>query len=82
MQNHINIANYITVHPRVCHGKPCFKGTRIMVYLVLELLEAGIPQEEIIRRYYPQLTHKHIEAALHYAGELFKTREYAFQGAL
>jgi len=54
-----------------------------MVYLVLELLEAGVPVEQIIGPdYYPQLTRKHIEAALHYAGELLKTREYAAQGAL
>lgn len=39
-------------------------------------------KEEIIRTHYPQLTRKHIEAVLHYAGEIFKTREYAVQGAL
>lgn len=79
----MNIADYITINPMVCHGKPCFKGTRIMVYLVLELLEAGLPVEEIVGpNYYPRLTRKHIEAALHYAGELIKTREYAAQGAL
>lgn len=79
----INIAKYITVDPRVCHGKPCFKGTRIMVYLVLELLEAGVPIKEIIgANYYPQLTKKHIEAALHYASELLKTREYVPQSTL
>ena len=32
----------ISVDPHVCHGQPCIKGTRIMVYLVLELLEAGL----------------------------------------
>ena len=32
----------ITVDLNVCHGQPCIRGTRIMVYLVLELLEAGI----------------------------------------
>ena len=74
----MDIRDYISVDPHICHGKLCFKGTRIMVYLVLELLEAGVPTEEIIGPdYYPQLTRKHIEAALHYAGELLKTREYA-----
>lgn len=78
MKNPIHIQNYITVDPKVCHGKPCFKGTRIMVHLVLELLEAGVPIEEIIgSKYYPQLTRRHIEAALHYASELLKTRVYA-----
>ena len=79
----MKIADYIIVNPEVCHGKPCFKGTRIMVYLVLHLLEAGISVEEIVGpRYYPQLTRRHVEAALHYAGELLKTREYVPHGAL
>ena len=79
----MNIANYIVVDPKICHGKPCFKGTRIMVFLVLELLEVGMPVVEIIGpQYYPQLTRKHIEAALNYAGQLLKTREYASQVAL
>ena len=75
----IEINNYIIVNPEVCHGKPCFKDTRIMVYQILELLEGGVGVEAIIgAEYYPQLTKEHIEAALHYAGELMKTREYAF----
>ncbi|OGG50069.1 hypothetical protein A2763_04285 [Candidatus Kaiserbacteria bacterium RIFCSPHIGHO2_01_FULL_54_36] len=79
----MNINNYIVADPRICHGKPTFKDTRIMVYLVLGLLEAGVPTEEIIGpNYYPQLTRKHIEAALHYAGSLLKTREYVAQVAL
>ena len=84
MENGANlIEKYIWRRPDICHGKPCFKGTRIMVYLILELLEAGVSVEEIIgQNYYPQLTGKHIEAALHFAGELMKTREYASQGSL
>lgn len=79
----MNIKEYISADPGVCHGKPCFKGTRIMVYLVLELLEAGVSIDAIAGQdYYPQLTRKHIEAALHYAGELLKTREYASQTSL
>jgi uncharacterized protein (DUF433 family) len=79
----MDIRDYISIDPHICHGKPCFKGTRIMVYLILDLLEGGVPVEEIIGPdYYPQLTRKHVEAALHYASELLKTREYASQGSL
>ncbi|MBU1134620.1 MAG: DUF433 domain-containing protein, partial [Candidatus Omnitrophica bacterium] len=35
-----NYSDYITVDPHICHGQPCFKNTRIMVYLILEMLEA------------------------------------------
>ena len=66
----MKIANYITIDPHICHGKPCFKGTRIMVYLVLEMLAARETPEEIIENAYPQLTLKHIEAALEYAAQM------------
>ena len=59
----------ITVDPSICHGKPCFTGTRIMVSTILELLESGRPYEEI-RKGYPALTHEHIRTALHFAHQL------------
>lgn len=71
----MKIEDYITIDPKVCHGQPCFKGTRIMVYLILELLEAGERPEEIIKTY-PMLTIDSIKAALHFAAELIKTEEY------
>ena len=71
-----NFTDYITVDPDVCHGQACFKGTRIMAYLVLEMLEAGETPEEIIKNAYPQLTKAHIQAALHYAAEVIRTGEY------
>lgn len=70
-----NYTDYISVDPQICHGQPCFKGTRIMVYLVLELLEAGVDEDEIIKSYYRKLTKRHIQAALHYAAELMRTGE-------
>ncbi|MCM8756574.1 MAG: DUF433 domain-containing protein [Candidatus Omnitrophica bacterium] len=71
-----NYMDYITVDPKICHGQPCFKGTRIMVYLVLEMLEAGETPEQIITKAYPQLTKEHIQSALHYAAEVIKTGDY------
>lgn len=64
----IDIAKYIIVDPQVCHGKPCFKGTRIMVYLVLEMLAAGETAEDI-KKAYPGLTKEHIDAALLFAAK-------------
>ncbi|MEK7087840.1 MAG: DUF433 domain-containing protein [Patescibacteria group bacterium] len=75
--------DYIQVDPAIGHGQPHFTGTRILVHTVLELLEAGVPIEEITgAEYYPALTKKHIAAALHYASELLKTRSYVPQTAL
>lgn len=71
----MKIEDYITADPNVCHGQPCFKGTRIMVYLVLELLEAEETPEQILKSY-PSLTTDSIRAALHFAAELIKSEEY------
>ena len=46
-----------------------------MVYLILELLEAGATAEEI-REAYPDLTPEHIKAALHYAARVLEAREF------
>ena len=69
------IDQYIRVHPEICHGKPCFKGSRIMVNLVLEMLEQGASLGEI-RRAYPSLTARHVKAALHYAVGVLREREF------
>ncbi|MBI3333629.1 MAG: DUF433 domain-containing protein [Candidatus Omnitrophica bacterium] len=67
--------DYITVDREVCHGKPCFKGTRIMAASVLELLEAGQTVQQILEAY-PLLTKQHIQAALHLASELLESEQY------
>jgi uncharacterized protein (DUF433 family) len=50
-------------------GKPCLKGTRIPVYLILEKLAAG-ETTEIILTAYPQLGPEHVKASLEYAAQL------------
>jgi uncharacterized protein (DUF433 family) len=53
----------------VMMGKPCLKGTRIPVYLILEKLAAGETGEDILAAY-PQLRPEHIQACLEYAARL------------
>ena len=57
------------IRPDVVMGKPCMKGTRIPIYLVLEKLGAGETAEERLAAY-PQLTRDHTTAALQYAADL------------
>jgi uncharacterized protein (DUF433 family) len=59
----------IVIDPNLCHGKPCIKGARIMVSIVLDYLRAGGPREEILRQY-PTLKTEDIDAALGYAAWL------------
>lgn len=64
----------ISVNPNVCHGKPCIKGTRIMVSIILDYLSAGETQETILREY-PQLIEEDIRAVLGYAAWLAHEEE-------
>lgn len=69
------IHKLIEAKPEICHGKPVFKGTRVMVWQVLELLETGVGAKEIYTAY-PTLPKGAIEAALHYAAEKAKGVRY------
>jgi len=70
----IEINKYIVADSEICHGKPTFKGTRIMIWQILEMLKAGAPIEEIFEAF-PALTKHHIEAALQYAADLTRGKE-------
>lgn len=59
----------ISSDPNVCSGKPCIKGTRIPVHIVLDLLAAG-ESFEGIRNAYPNVTDADIRACLGYAAAL------------
>ena len=48
-----NWQNQISLNPKVCHGKPCIKGTRIMVSVILDNLAEGLTIEEIVAEYPP-----------------------------
>lgn len=70
----VKINKYIVADTEICHGKPTFKGTRVMVWQVLEMLQGGITTKEIIEDY-PSLTTEHIKAALQYAADLMRGRD-------
>lgn len=61
--------DYIVVDPKVCHGKACIKGTRIMVSVILDNLAAGLNAEEIVENY-PSLCKEAVQASIIYAAEL------------
>jgi len=56
----------ITHDPAVMSGKPCIRGLRVTVGMILGLLAAGQPRERILQ-VYPYLEPKDIDAALAYA---------------
>jgi uncharacterized protein (DUF433 family) len=63
----------IVIDPRICGGKPCIKGTRIWVSLVLDFLADGLPEAELLVEY-RQLTHDDVLAAIAYGAEMTRER--------
>ena len=58
--------NRITIDPNICHGKPCIRGMRWPVVVLLDLLASGMTYEEILEDH-PELEIEDIYAALNYA---------------
>ena len=56
----------ITAGPEACHGKPCIRGLRYPVAMILELLSAGMSVDELLADY-PDLEAADVIAALAYA---------------
>ena len=64
---------HISSNTDICHGKPCIRGTRVMVSVVLDNLADNIDEETILKNY-PSLKREDIRAALGYAAELARER--------
>lgn len=68
-----DLLNRINIDPAVCGGKPCIRGTRIWVSLILDLLATGMSEAEL-RAEYPALTHEDVLAAIAYGAEAARDR--------
>jgi uncharacterized protein (DUF433 family) len=64
-----DLSSRIVIDPEVLSGKPVIKGTRIPVYLIIELLANGITEKEILRQY-PTLKKEDINATSLYASKI------------
>ncbi len=60
------LINRITINPDQCGGRPCIRGLRIRVVDVIDLLAAGLSQDQILREL-PDIEPEDIKAALLYA---------------
>lgn len=63
----------ITIDPDICHGKPCIRGLRYPVSMILELLSAGMSHDEILADY-EDLEREDILAALAFAARLTQVK--------
>jgi uncharacterized protein (DUF433 family) len=65
----VSLLERITIDPDICHGKPCIRGLRYPVEVLLELLSSGMTTDEILADY-EDLEQQDILAALEFAARL------------
>lgn len=77
------LGRYVVSDPRICHGKPTFRGTRIMVWQVLEMVAEGKPWEIIVDEWGGSVSKEAIAEAVHLANKSFvdHAHEYALEPA-
>ena len=63
------LGRFIVEDPKVCHGQPTFRGTRIFVADVLEQVARGFDWETIIEEWHGSITHEAIAEAVHLAAQ-------------
>lgn len=73
----MNLAERITIDPDICHGKPCIRGLRYPVEMILELLSSGMTPDEILADY-ENLEREDILAVLSFATRLSQVKRIEF----
>jgi len=70
-----NLLSRISIDPEICFGKPCIRGHRIWVSLILDMLADGMSTEEVLSEY-PQLDPSDLEGKLRIVSKM-RIREYS-----
>ncbi len=70
---HEDLMKRVTIDPNVCFGKPCIRGHRIWVSLILDLLADGWSIEKVLENY-PGLKEADVRACIAYGAETAKAR--------
>ncbi len=65
------LGQYIVIDPKICHGKPTFISTRIMVWQILELVALGMDWDTIVTEWHSSITKEAIAEAVSLANKAF-----------
>lgn len=65
------IGRYVVTDPEICHGKPTFRGTRILVADVLEQVADGLAWETIIEEWRGSISFEAIAEAVRLSRQAF-----------
>ena len=69
------LGKYIVADPQICHGKPTFRGTRIMVWQVLEMVARGMDWEAIVKEWDRKINKEAIAEAIRVASKALSAQE-------
>ena len=72
IRRRIELGRHIVADSKICGGQPTFKGTRIMVWLVLEQLDRGLTWQEIVREWDGRVSEEAIGEAIAIADVVVK----------
>jgi uncharacterized protein (DUF433 family) len=77
-----SLGRYMVADPKVCHGTPTFRGTRIMVWQVLEQVASGLAWETIVEEWEGKIHPDAISEAVRLAGQALHDHaaEYLVEG--
>ena len=70
------LGRYIVADPNICHGKPTFRGTRIMVWQVLDQLANGMSWDTIVEEWRDSVTKEAIAEAVRLSNVIQKESFY------
>jgi uncharacterized protein (DUF433 family) len=65
------MGRFIVTDPEICHGKPTFRGTRVLVSDVLEQVASGLAWETIVEEWNNSVTKEAIQEAVQLASQAF-----------
>jgi uncharacterized protein (DUF433 family) len=75
-----NWKSRISADPRICHGKACIKGTRVMISVILDCLAENMTEDEILEQF-PSLKKGDIQIALQYSASLARREIIQFKSS-
>lgn len=68
------LLKHIWIDPARCGGRPCIRGHRIWVSMVLDLLAEGLTPQQVIAEHYPQITLEDVHACIAYGSAMSHER--------
>lgn len=72
------LGKHLVADPKICHGKPTFAGTRIMVWQVFEELADEVPWEDVVKNWDGKVSKEAIAEALMLARHVFEEHKSLF----